>query len=361
MNDDIPRQFEDVAIFQEGMSDLTDSLIFAATNVVLYAKNAGLVRRYWRRLGRLPDIANPRRYSERMLWRKTVDHNPQFIIFSDKLATKEFIKRRCPDLPVAHVRWVGCNPDAIPDECLQGDVLVKANHGCDFNYRVRGGRWDRSVLREKGQRWLTSVYGKLTGEWGYSQVEPKLFVEEAVGDEDAGLIEFQVRASNGTAMLGSVMGHCKTPAQWFAYLDPDGNQTLGMNDPDGSPIVPSPRALAAIEPYLRAVEYTRRLSVGVDYARFDFMWNGQDLFGGEITVYPAAGIMDPVNSQVQAATLHGWDLLQAHFLKTTHTGWTQRYADALKRRLKSRHPQSAPGNAPASLAKVEVTNPLGEE
>lgn len=173
-----------------------------------------------------------------------------------------------------------CNPDAIPDECLQGDVLVKANHGCDFNYRVRGGRWDRSVLREKGQRWLTSVYGKLTGEWGYSQVEPKLFVEEAVGDEDAGLIEFQVRASNGTAMLGSVMGHCKTPAQWFAYLDPDGNQTLGMNDPDGSPIVPSPRALAAIEPYLRAVEYTRRLSVGVDYARFDFMWNGRDLLAG---------------------------------------------------------------------------------
>jgi hypothetical protein len=240
---------------------------------------------------------------------------------------------------------VGDDADAIPDALLRGDVYVKANHGCNFNHRVRNGQYDWAVLRQKTRRWLASVYGKKAGEWSYAEVEPKLFVEEAVGDVEAGMLEFHVRASNGQAMLGSVMGHAKTPAQWCDYLDPEGNPASGVHDPEGSPIVPSPRALTVIEPYRRAVQYARRLSVGVDYARFDFMWNGRELFGGEITVFPAAGMADPANSRARAILLGGWDLMRSHFLKSEHAGWTRLYADALKRRLKNRALALAPATS----------------
>jgi len=311
-----------------------DGFIFAVTNAVLYAKNMGLVRRYRRATGRLPNIANPQRYTERMLWRKTVDHNPQFVLFSDKLAAKDFLKGRCPDLSVPRTLWIGRNADAIPDELLRGDVFVKTNHGCGFNHRIRGGQCDRVALRKKTEQWLGSVHGRKGGEWAYFKVEPKLFVEESVGDAEAGLIEFNVRAGNGAVIMGSVMGRCKTPSQWAVYLDPEGAPTFGMNDPEGSPIVPLPKGLAVTEPYRRAVQFAQKLSVGVDYARFDFLWNGAELFGGEITVYPAAGMSDPANSSANAATMTGWDLMQSHFLKSQHTGWMRIYADALSRRLK---------------------------
>jgi hypothetical protein len=295
-----------------------------------------------------------------MLWRKLVDHNPQFVVFSDKLATKDFIRGRCPDLPLPRTLWVGRDADAIPDELLRGEVYVKANHGCGFNYRVRGGQCDRAVLRRITRRWLAAVYGKKGGEWSYSAVEPKLFVEEAVGDVAAGLLEFHVRASNGQALLGSVMGQCKTPDQWYAYLDPEGVPTLGVGDPEGSPIVPSPRVLAVVEPYRRAVGYARQLSVGVDYARFDFLWNGQDLFGGEITVYPAGGMRDPANSVTRDVLLGGWDLLQSHFLKSPQAGWTRRYAEALKQELNRRACLSPPTSAvracPASAPQTHLAN-----
>jgi hypothetical protein len=315
-----------------------DDFIFAVTNAVFYARNMGLVRRYRRAKGRLPNIANPQRYSERMLWRKTVDHNPQFVLFSDKLATKDFLKVRCPDLPVPRTLWIGRDADAIPDELLRGDVFVKANHGCDFNHRICGGQCDRAALRKQTRQWLGSGYGRKAGQWAYSQVEPKLFVEEAVGDVETGLIEFNVRACNGKAILSSVMGKCKTPNQWTVYLDPEGAPTLGMNDPEGSPIVPLPKGLVVMEPYRRAVQFTQKLSAGVDYARFDFLWNGAQLFGGEITVYPAAGVTDPANSSANAVTMTGWDLMQSHFLKSRHTGWMRIYADALRRRLKTSVP-----------------------
>lgn len=312
---------------------LADKVIFAVVNAVFYACNLRLVRRYWRKLRRLPNIANPQRYSERMLWRKIVDHNPQFVIFSDKLATKEFLQRHCPELALPRTLWLGRDADAIPDELLRGDVYVKANHGCNFNHRIRGGQYDRADLREKTARWLRSVYGRRDGEWAYSDVEHRLFVEEAVGDAEDGLIEFNVRAGNGRTILSSVMGHCKTPRQWAVYLDTAGKPTQGMSDPEGAPIVPLPEGLDVLKPYLRAVRLAEQLSVGVDYARFDFMWNGAELFGGEITVYPAGGLADPTNASCNAATLNGWDLTQSHFLKSPHTGWTRIYADALRRRL----------------------------
>ena len=129
---------------------------------------------------------------------------------------------------------------------------MKANHGSGFNHHVRAGQCDRAALRQKTDQWLNSVYGVKGGEWGYSKVEAKLFVEEAVGDAETDLIEFNVRASHGKPILGSVMGKCKTPAQWAAYLDSDGVPTLGMHDPDGSPVKLLPKGLEVAEPYRRA-------------------------------------------------------------------------------------------------------------
>jgi len=252
------------------------------------------------------------------------------------LATKEYVRRLCPELAVPPTLWVGDDADAIPDDLLRGDVYVKASHGCDFNLRIRDGKYNRAELKQLTTQWLNSIYGVDSGQWAYSQVKPKLFVEAAVGDSEAGMIEFNVRVANGKAGLGSLLGRCKTPDQWVVYLDAAGNPTPGMTDPEGSPVAPVPAGLEIREPYLRAVKYAEQLSVGVDYVRCDFMWTGKELFGGEITVYPAAGLNEPANASANAMTLNSWDLLQSHFLKTQQTGWARIYADALKRQYKNK-------------------------
>jgi len=311
-------------------------LLLALSNTALYATNPVAVWRYRRRFGRLPNVSNPQRYSERILWRKIIDHNPKFVVFSDKLATKGYCQRICPDLPVPRTLWIGTDADAIPEEVLRGDVFVKANHGYNFNHRVRGGRVDRAALKEKTDRWLTSVHGVSTGEWAYSKVEPKLFVEEAIGDAEGDLIEFNVRAGNGRPIFGSVIGHNKMPNQWVVYLDLDGNPTAGARDKAGTSAPPLPDSIDVLRPYQLALRYAGQLSVGVDYARFDFMWNGTDLYGGEITVYPAAGHQEIVEPTIHSAIMTGWDLQTSHFLTTSRTGIGRIYADALRRRLGGR-------------------------
>ncbi len=314
---------------------LTDKLTLAIVNTGLKLTNRRLVRRYRRFNKRDPEIAFPRRYSDRMVWRKIVDRNPLLVTFTDKLGGKDYVRRVCPDLPVPKTLWVGTDANLIPEEILQRDVFIKANHGCDFNHRTYGRPCDRTALAALTSGWLKKNYGHdgAGGQWTYDRVDRKIFVEETIGLKGPELIEFNVRASNGRAMLGSVMGKVKTPDQWYYYLDPQGRATWGMSDLPGDAIKPVPPELDIAKPYEQAVRFTERLSRGVDYARFDFMWDGEALFGGEITVFPAAGGDDPLHPHVIRTMDEGWDLNQSHFLQTPQSGWRKIYANALKRKL----------------------------
>jgi TupA-like ATPgrasp len=311
-----------------------DSLVLKLANVILSILNINAVLQYRRFNGRFPNIANPRRYAERMLWRKVVDHNPQFVVFSDKLATKEYCNRICPDLALPKTLWVGNDADAIPDELLSGDVFVKTNHGWNYNYQIRAGEVDRADLKRKTDQWLNSTHGKASHQWAYSKVEPILYVEETIGDAAADLLEFNIRASNGNFVLGSVMGHNKKPNKWLKYLDLKGESVEGIEDEGAVPVLFISQEVNVIAPYLQAIAYAKQLSVGVDYARFDFMWNGKNLYGGEITVYPGAGNGRALNSKLECIVIKGWDLVPSYFLTSKQTGIKKLYANALKSQMK---------------------------
>ncbi len=105
---------------------IADPFIFAFANALFRRKNRTLWQSYRQRHGRQPNIANPQLYTERMLWRMIVDHNPQFVLFSDKLTAKEYVKRRCPELLLPQTLWIGRDAADIPPELLRGDVYVKA-------------------------------------------------------------------------------------------------------------------------------------------------------------------------------------------------------------------------------------------
>ena len=288
---------------------------------------------YFRR--RYPNLAFPNRYSERMLWRKTLDHNPLFVTLTDKLSAKEYCQRMCPSLEVPKTLWIGKDADRIPASALSGDVFVKSNHGFDFNYAVKNGEVDRQDLKTTTDNWLRSTHGVRYFEWAYTQIEPKLFVEESVGDASKDLLEFSVRCSNGTFILGSVVAHNKLPNKWYTYLDDQGKRNQGIDGPDDPKNAQLPPDLDIVQPYKAAVEYSQQLSRGVDYARYDFMWNGETLYAGEITIYPNAGNGEIPNPHANAHFMKTWDLESSYFLNTEHTGFMKRYSEALSQKLKT--------------------------
>ncbi len=310
-----------------------DALILAGADLAVGLANPRAVRRFYHANRRIPRPAAPATYAERMLWRKLVDHNPRFVELSDKLACKDYVARLCPDLAIPETLWIGQDADAIPGEVLQDDVFVKTSHGFNQNYPIRAGLVDRQNLKQKTDEWLRSVHGRGDFQWAYQSVQPRLFVERSVGNADEDLLEFNIRASDGQPLLGSVMGRSKLPGQWTVYLDLDGRATWGPSSAEDAPPTPLPAGLTLDEAYREALAHTAVLSRGIDYARYDFMWNGSRLFAGEITIYPNRGRNEIDHPAVRRLLTDGWRLESADFLTRPQRGLRRLYADALRRRV----------------------------
>lgn len=330
-----------------------DRLTFWLVNLSVYLRHPVNIARFRRKVGYFPNVALPTRYNEKMLWRKIFDRNPLFITFSDKLATKEFQARHCPALSILPALWTGADASKIPAALLGKPVVVKASHGhacCFFNEPVSGDPESLSVDRipvATINGWLSKAYGQGKLEWAYRFADKQLFVEELIGGsrDDSPLIDISVHASDGRCLVIEAIVHNKTRSQRKGYFRADGRrwpeiEKMPVTSADNPPL---PDAFQLPPTYVEAIEHTRRLSAGIDYARFDFLARADRLYGGEITVYPGSGLTrhDQFINYNNYIT-ENWDLSKSWFLSAAKSPRSSAYADALRRALSKLPGEKAP-------------------
>jgi hypothetical protein len=314
-----------------------DATVFALWRLGALLRHPRLHWKYLRRMGHVPDVALPRRYAERMLWRKLFDRNPDFVTFSDKLAAKRWIAERLPALPIPRVLWEGTRPEDIPPGLIRPGVAIKANHGSGFNLLIRDGPPPpRGQVVAAARGWLARDWGRRRGEWSYAQVPRRVFVEELItpGPLDppgARLLDIKVHAGMGRISHVAVLAEDAAGRRGGLTFDGAGTivaEAMAIHG-DMEDAVADPEAFRA------ACEAARELSRGVDYARFDFLAVGPRIHAGEITVFHQAGYR--AYGPRLAALLDGvWDLRASHPLRgaAPGAGWlTRAYADAARRAL----------------------------
>lgn len=327
------------AEFPQGTSFvmLQDKPLFAVWRAAALLRAPRLHWKYIRRMRRIPDVARPRLYSERMLWRKLFDRNPDFITFSDKLACKRWIAERLPTLSIPRVLWEGERAEDIPQDLIRPGVAIKANHGSTFNLLIRDAPPPREQVVETARRWLARDWGRRRGEWSYALVPRRVFVEELIaptaGDPaGARLLDIKVHAGNGQLANVAVLADDDAGRRGGRNFDSDGNALAeGMPHYDETT-----EAVAQPETFRAACDAARELSRGVDYARFDFLAVGRRLYAGEITVFNYAGYRD-YGPELWALQQPLWDLRDSFFMRgaAQRGGWlTRAYAAALARALR---------------------------
>lgn len=319
--------------------------VLAAVDTLYGWRFPKLKRKFRRIHGRAPKLALPETYYDWMQWRKLFDHNPLFLILNDKLAAREFIARRAPDLNLPRILWVGDGSTAIPPDVLQGDVVVKVNNASDRNYFIRGGQYDPEDLDRTVQRWRTEkAYGRKDGEWSYRLIKRRIFVEEMLTDPDGSVVDINIRAGRGKVAYGTLLLHSKTDRESAIYLTRE-EKRVGFLCGDG---VSEAELEAAPIPdgYQAAIAYAARLSQDIDYARFDFLWSGGKLYGGEITIYPNSGYgsLGALGMDPETAIMNVWDLRNSWFLSVPQRGWRGIYRRMLLAELGKRDGALPPAN-----------------
>lgn len=325
------------------MQKIVDPVLLGALNLLLYTRWWRQVYQFRRAVGYFPDIALPLRYNERILWRKIFDHNPLFTVFCDKLATKDFIASRDPSIPVPRTLWSTTRLDLTPDHQIGSDRVVKANHGCDFNDMPSDAPGEQERIEKLARQWLAVDYSQRDFQPAYGGVRRQLFAEEKLPvDHPLGLIDLNVWCCDGKAVLLSAIIHNKTAAMRVAYFDIEGERVTSKRQENrraGPSATEVPDTFALPECWPMAVRHAQVLSRGVDFARFDFMSDWKQVWAGEITVYPSAGLnraSRPGQAGSDVRIAQTWDLRGTWFLTHPQRGWRGFYARWLARLLDQR-------------------------
>ena len=229
---------------------------------------------------RLPDLREPRRFTELVQMRKLWDRSPSQRLLMDKLAAKALAQRVLGDDWIIPTQWSGL---VLPDQPpFPFPAILKARHGCNQYAVLREAPDARGWqgLQLAAGRWLRKPYGLWLDEWAYRDLPRGLLAEPLLGDGGGLPIDYKIYVFGGQAThvqvhLGRAHNH-----RWILY-DRHWRQLVVMPDRP-----PPPRSLAAM------LDAAQALAKGQDFLRVDFYEiAGKPLFG-EFCLYPGSGL-DP--------------------------------------------------------------------
>ncbi len=247
-----------------------------------------LKRKYRKKLNRIPDLGNPRRFTELMQWRKLYDHNPLYTLCSDKFAVRGYIKDKMGvEVLVPLIRsartWEELDFPSLPES-----FIIKANHGCGWNEIV----FDKSKVREKDlkqvcEKWLSQNYYHRSAEWQYKNIPPMIVVEKLLLDQNGRAPEdYKCHCYNITGetdMVISVNENRFVDHRRSAY-DENWNRlpfSTHVRAPDRD--CPRPEKLKDM------VRLAKKLAEDFNYVRVDLYNLSGKLYFAELTFTPDSG------------------------------------------------------------------------
>ena len=113
--------------------------------------------------GRKPRLLRPRRFTEKIQWRKLVDLNPIYAVTSDKLAVRDFIAKRVGAHVLAPLLWVGNAPTAVSSTHSILRTSSRARLRARLMVRQRQ-EIDADAAVAKFKDWLGTCYGTIMDE-----------------------------------------------------------------------------------------------------------------------------------------------------------------------------------------------------
>ena len=172
---------------------------------------------------------------------------------------------------------------------------------------------------------------------GYFDIPRELFIEREIppGPDGLGELKFYTFGERITRIV-HISG--RFDGMRANVWIPDDKGTLQRSEHRAAVAPPDPsRPLPArID---QALQIARRLGSEFDHLRVDLLWDGAQLWLGELTVYNQSGrFPGKEGTDPEAVTAGAWDLRRSAFLRQPPSrGWRALYARALRRALNDPH------------------------
>ena len=155
-------------------------IIFQKLNLLLYSDEKAIRRLYKKRCGRVLELDNPKRFTEKLQWQKLYYRNPIMTRIVDKIACREYLKEIDAEYERYLVPIVGIyrSVDEIDFEALPEKCIFKASHGSSMHLVKNGPIKNVCAWKKIMKSWLKMNIYVEGREWPYKNVQPGIICEE---------------------------------------------------------------------------------------------------------------------------------------------------------------------------------------
>lgn len=242
---------------------------------------------FFRRFKRLPNLSNPVTFNEKLQLKKLKNRDPLLTIAADKLASKEYVKSIVPSLYIPRTIWSGVSAidlDSLDISSLPRDYVFKANHTSQTIEIIRNdNHLPLKVMKKLANSWLKHDQSGSLGEWAYSKIPSKIFIEEFLDFNGNAPDDYKFFVFNGKVRFIQLDSS--------RFTDHKRNMfdrewcDLGF-DYSYPRMIPSPQRPEFLDEMIKAAE---KIGQDFDFIRIDFYFYKERVTFGELTIYPGAG------------------------------------------------------------------------
>jgi hypothetical protein len=255
--------------------------------LITWANAIARVRLTYRKtLGRELELFAPKRFTEKMQWRKLFDLNPIYATCCDKLAVRNFISVRVGTDYLIPLLCSGSDPYAIQFHELKPPYVIKSTHASAHVLRIRQhSDIGERKIRPKLERWLWECYATQATEPGYLLVPRRIIIEQMLADS-AGVPPVEHRI---------FVFHGKVKFIQTTLVENDQLTHGAYHDIEWNPLpwylqTPNRKGLSRPKRLEELIRIAERLGNGFDHVRIDLYSAAEQIWIGEMTVYSWGGL-----------------------------------------------------------------------
>lgn len=234
------------------------------------------------------NLEEPKRFTEKVQWRKLYDKNEIYSLLSDKYRVREWVADKIGSEYLVPILGCWNHFSEIDFSALPDQFVLKTNNGCHSNIIVKDKkqflRW-KWVAGKTMEYWLTSPQYFYGLELHYKKIEPLIIAEQYLNpkQEKSCLTDYKFHCFNGIPLMCEVIDD-RTTNEVVDYYDMNWKHL-----PLSCPPFPKSSVTKPIPAhYAEMIQLAKKLSEGFRYVRVD-LYDTDKVYFGEMTFTPASG------------------------------------------------------------------------
>lgn len=262
-----------------------------------------LSKMYYCYFGKKIDLNDPKTFNEKIQWLKLNDRRSEYTSLVDKYEIKNIISKQLGKEYIVPTYGVWNNFDEIDFSLLPNQFVLKTTHDSGGVVICKDKHtFDLNKAKKILNHSLKNNYYEYRREWPYKNVKPRIIAEMLLGNANQEIDDYKVHCFNGEPKITLVCSD--RYAQSGMTEDFYDNNWIHLNIK--RPGVPnSKKPHEKPDRFEQMLLISKELSKNYPFLRVDFYVTENNIYIGELTLYPASGF-DGFEPEEWDLVLGGW-------------------------------------------------------